>query len=54
MIEETKLRAPDDGDQVGECPTCGKYRKRIESGRMRPCYEWGREGEKKEKEAENE
>ena len=51
MIEEKKISAPEDGDQAGECSVCGLYRKRIEAGLMRPCYEWGREGEKKEKEA---
>jgi len=54
MIEANKLRAPEDGDQAGDCSVCGKYRQRIEAGRMRPCYEWGREGEKKEKEANDE
>jgi hypothetical protein len=33
----------DDGDINGECPVCGKYRKRIERGRMKPCYTWKRE-----------
>ena len=36
----------DDGDITGECPVCGKYRKRIERGRMKPCYMWQREREK--------
>lgn len=54
MSEEKQFSAPDDGDQAGECSVCGKYRKRIEAGRMRPCYEWGREGEKNEKEANDE
>lgn len=33
----------DDGDINGECPVCGKYRKRIERGSMKPCYMWQRE-----------
>jgi hypothetical protein len=46
MIEEKKFSAPDDGDQVGECSVCGPHRAAIESGKMRPCYEWEREGTK--------
>ena len=45
MIIE-KLTGPDDGDQAGECSLCGPYRTEIESGKMRPCYEWEREGTK--------
>lgn len=45
MITE-KLTGPDDGDQAGECSLCGPYRTEIESGKMRPCYEWEREGTK--------
>ena len=52
MITE-KLTGPDDGDQAGECSLCGPYRTEIESGTMRPCYEWEREGTKK-KEVEGE
>ena len=44
MIETTKLSAPDDGDQAGECSLCGPYRAEIERGEVRPCYEWPREG----------
>jgi hypothetical protein len=53
MIEEKKFSAPDDGDQAGECSLCGPYRAQIESGTMRPCYEWEREG-MKTKEVESE
>jgi hypothetical protein len=53
MIEDKKFSAPDDGDQAGECSLCGPYRAQIESGRMRPCYEWEREG-MKTKEVEGE
>ena len=36
----------------GDCPICGKYRKRIDMGRMKPCYMWQRikEGAKDEEE----
>ena len=27
---------------VGECPICGKYRKRIDAGKMKPCFQWER------------
>lgn len=27
---------------VGECPICGKYRKQIDDGKMKPCYMWDR------------
>jgi hypothetical protein len=40
--EEAKKVQLEDADHLGECPTCGKYRKRIEAGKLRPCYEWGR------------
>jgi len=52
MVAE-KITGPDDGDQAGECSLCGPYRTEIELGKMRPCYEWEREG-KKEKEVEGE
>lgn len=26
----------------GECPICGKYRKKIDAGKMKPCYMWQR------------
>lgn len=26
----------------GDCPICGKYRKRIDMGKMKPCYMWPR------------
>jgi hypothetical protein len=42
----SKPYTDDDGDINGECPVCGKYRKRIERGRMKPCYMWAREREK--------
>lgn len=40
--EEAKKVELDDADHLGECPTCGKYRKKIEAGKLRPCYEWER------------
>ena len=27
---------------VGECPICGKYRKLIDAGELKPCYMWER------------
>lgn len=32
------------GDYVndGSCPICGKYRKRIDAGKMKPCFQWER------------
>jgi hypothetical protein len=32
------------GDYVndGSCPICGKYRKRIDAGKMKPCFMWER------------
>ena len=36
----------------GECPTCGKYRKRIDAGKMKPCYMWQRIEEKDDDEEE--
>lgn len=35
----------DDGDIHGECPVCGKYKSRIDRGRMKPCFMWAREKE---------
>ena len=35
----------DDGDIHGECPVCGKYKGRIDRGRMKPCFMWAREKE---------
>lgn len=35
----------DDGDINGECPVCGKYKARIDRGRMKPCFMWAREKE---------
>jgi len=40
--EEAKKVQLEDADYLGECPTCGKYRKEIEAGKLRPCYEWER------------
>lgn len=40
--EEAKKVQLEDADHLGECPTCGKYRKKIEAGKLRPCYEWER------------
>ncbi len=40
--EEAKKVELEDADHLGECPTCGKYRKKIEAGKLRPCYEWER------------
>lgn len=33
---------------IGDCPICGKYRKRIDRGRMKPCYKWQRIEEEEE------
>jgi len=32
------------GDYVndGDCPICGKYKKKIDSGNMKPCFMWER------------
>lgn len=46
--------APDDGDQKGECPICGKYRKEIERGEIRPCFEWERPNNKRSNSTEEE
>jgi hypothetical protein len=43
LISSGLSTGPDDGDQAGECPYCGRYRNRIEGGKMKPCYEWERE-----------
>jgi hypothetical protein len=43
LTSSVRSTGPDDGDQAGECPYCGRYRNRIERGKIKPCYEWERE-----------
>ena len=26
----------------GDCPICGTYKKKIDSGKMKPCFMWDR------------
>lgn len=40
----------DDGDIDGECTVCGKYKSRIDRGRMKPCYMWARVKEENDEE----
>ena len=43
MTTTAKPIDPEDADLgVGDCPVCGKYNKRIQMGRMKPCYMWQR------------
>lgn len=32
----------EDADLDGDCPVCGKYRDKINRGKMKPCYMWQR------------
>jgi hypothetical protein len=53
LISSGLSTGPDDGDQAGECPYCGRYRNRIEGGKMKPCYEWEREKARGNEEDDN-
>jgi hypothetical protein len=51
MTEEEVLDR-EDGDVDGECVVCGKYKARIDKGRLAPCFLWKRVKEKEEVEDE--
>jgi hypothetical protein len=31
-----------DADHLGECVVCGRYRRQIKAGTVRPCWQWQR------------
>jgi hypothetical protein len=54
MSEKDEATVREDADaHVGDCPTCGKYRKQIDAGLMAPCFAW-RKLKDKEEEGEDE
>ena len=31
-----------DADHLGECVVCGRYRRQIKTGTLKPCWQWQR------------
>lgn len=31
-----------DADHLGECVVCGRYRRQIKAGTLKPCWQWQR------------
>lgn len=51
MSTSQKPYDSEDADiNVGDCPICGKYRKKIDAGKMKPCYMWDRVKEDEDEE----
>jgi hypothetical protein len=40
--EPTEQLTSSDYVNDGDCPICGKYKKKIDSGKMKPCFMWDR------------
>lgn len=38
--EPTEQLTSSDYVNDGDCPICGKYKKKIDSGKMKPCFMW--------------
>jgi len=47
----THTLSSDDYINDGDCPTCGKYKERIDRGKMKPCFMWERIKEEEEEDA---
>jgi hypothetical protein len=49
-MSEEEVLDREDGDVNGECSVCGKYKARIDKGRLSPCFLWKRIKDKDEEE----
>lgn len=54
MAKKEKAEKLSSSDYIndGSCPICGKYKKKIDAGKMKPCFMWERIEEEEENEDE--